>query len=194
VRPGAWVLNSSRGPVVDGAALESAIRSGRVAAAALDVWENEPLPPASLVECVDIATPHIAGYGYDAKIAGAWMMEEALRAWLATEGRALPPAFDWSAAAPSDALTLYSPPASTPTAWLDAVVRSAYDIRADDARFREVMLDQALEAAERSAAFTDLRRLYPVRRSWRYFELHGDVPAELRGAVANGLGMRIGPI
>ena len=191
LRPGTWVLNSSRGAVVDGAALEAAIRSGHVAAAALDVWEGEPTPAASLIQCVDIATPHIAGYGYDAKVAGARMMEQALRVWLAAEGKELPPPFDWSAAAPAAALSLVAPYATSRAAWLDALAVGAYDIREDDARFREVMLDSTLDDAERADAFTRLRRSYPVRRSWSYFEVKGTVPPELRVAV--GQGMRIGP-
>lgn len=60
VRPGALLVNASRGGLVDTPALISALCSGPLAAAALDVVEEEPNPPPALVECPNvILTPHV---------------------------------------------------------------------------------------------------------------------------------------
>jgi phosphoglycerate dehydrogenase-like enzyme len=59
----AWLINSSRGPIVDEAALISALQSRQIAGAAVDVFETEPLPashPFRKLENI-LATPHI-GY------------------------------------------------------------------------------------------------------------------------------------
>jgi phosphoglycerate dehydrogenase-like enzyme len=61
--PRAWVVNVGRGTVLDEDALLAAVRAGRLAGAALDVFETEPLPPASPLwdEPDIIVSPHAAG-------------------------------------------------------------------------------------------------------------------------------------
>ena len=63
IKPTAWLINTSRGPIVDEAALVAALRSRAIAGAALDVFDEEPLPPAHPFRSLDnvLATPHI-GY------------------------------------------------------------------------------------------------------------------------------------
>lgn len=59
----AVVINVSRGPVVDEAALIEALQTGSIGGAGLDVFEEEPLPPESPLWDMDdvIITPHVAG-------------------------------------------------------------------------------------------------------------------------------------
>ena len=68
-KPGAFLINVSRGPVVDNDALIEALEAGRLAGAGLDVVEGELSPPAALVARADvIATPHVA-FSSDASLA-----------------------------------------------------------------------------------------------------------------------------
>ena len=63
MKPAARLINTSRGPIVDEAALIAALRARRIAGAAIDVFDEEPLPPAHPFRSMDnvLATPHI-GY------------------------------------------------------------------------------------------------------------------------------------
>ena len=73
-----YIINTSRGEVVDGTALLDALRSGKVADAVLDVWEHEPQIDPQLLERVMIGTPHIAGYSADGKVNADNMVIDAL--------------------------------------------------------------------------------------------------------------------
>jgi phosphoglycerate dehydrogenase-like enzyme len=63
LRPTALLVNTSRGPVVDTAALVAALRAGRLAGAALDVYDTEPLPAGHVLRDLPgvVLSPH-AGY------------------------------------------------------------------------------------------------------------------------------------
>lgn len=73
-----YIINTSRGEVVDNKALLKALEEGRVRDAVIDVWENEPHPDAALLEKVFIGTPHIAGYSADGKVNADNMVVDAI--------------------------------------------------------------------------------------------------------------------
>lgn len=68
------VINSSRGGVVDGRALASALRANALSGAVLDVWEGEPRIDFRLLETAEIGTPHIAGSSREGKIRATGMI------------------------------------------------------------------------------------------------------------------------
>jgi erythronate-4-phosphate dehydrogenase len=73
-----FIINSSRGEVVDTASLLVALAAGRVKDAVIDTWEYEPMISRELMEVAFLATPHIAGYSADGKANATRMSLEAL--------------------------------------------------------------------------------------------------------------------
>jgi (S)-sulfolactate dehydrogenase len=63
MKPGAVLINTARGGIVDEVALAAALKSGHLGGAAIDVFDTEPLPAAPHFEgCPNLLlTPHIAG-------------------------------------------------------------------------------------------------------------------------------------
>ncbi|MEM2025914.1 MAG: hydroxyacid dehydrogenase, partial [Desulfurococcaceae archaeon] len=84
MKDGAIIVNTSRGSIVDSKALLKALKNGKLAGAALDVFESEP-PQGEELELVRlpnvVATPHIASQTVEAQVdAGIMIAEEVLKA------------------------------------------------------------------------------------------------------------------
>lgn len=131
-----FIINTSRGPVVDDDALLRALRSGQVRQAVVDTWEHEPHISLPLLREVYIGTPHIAGYSADGKVNADNMVLAALcrHFHLPLPGRIVPPPL------PADFVYTGSP-------------LQLYDPLADSARLKACPAD-----------FEELRGNYPLRR------------------------------
>ncbi|WP_022957355.1 4-phosphoerythronate dehydrogenase [Spongiibacter tropicus] len=132
---------------------------------ALDVWEGEPGVSRELAGRCLIATPHIAGYSLDGKIAGSRAIAEQLLAHCQHRGLKAPAALA--------ATRLPEPVVELSESYGAELLREAalavYDPRGDDRRFRESLL-----ADDPAAAFDGLRKHYPERREFAYCRYVGE--------------------
>ena len=157
LKPGAWLINASRGAVVDNAALRELLRQRPDVQAVLDVWEGEPQVDVALAGLCRIATPHIAGYSLDGKLRGTAQIYQTACRHL---GREQTQSLD--ELMPLPWLNELGLDASADPAWaLATLCRAVYDPRRDDADFRRSLQG---DAANRRAAFDALRKHYPLRR------------------------------
>ena len=106
-----YIINTSRGEVVDNQALLQALQDGRVRDAIIDVWEHEPHPNAALLDKVFIGTPHIAGYSADGKTNADNMVIDAIcqHFGLPHPGIIAPPALPSDFKYTGSPLDLYNP-------------------------------------------------------------------------------------
>jgi erythronate-4-phosphate dehydrogenase len=177
VKPGAWLINSSRGEVVDGIALKMALNKGKLAGAVLDVWENEPAIDLQLLNQAFLATPHIAGYSVDGKRNGTIQVVRSLGAHFGF------PLSNWQ---PSDI-----PEPACPLIRLDCrdhslersvcqAVLHTYDVLSDDLRLRSD-----------PNGFENQRANYPIRREFSAYKLKLIHPVNLLKSRFEQLGFHL---
>ncbi len=178
MKPGVWLLNTSRGSVIDNAVLSKVLDTGRIGATVLDVWENEPTPDLGLLRKVTLGTPHIAGHSVDGKLQGTVMLYKAV-----TDYFGIQPTWDFEQVLQQDLPPPISADPEPSSNWLDTLVRCLYDIRADDARMRMLLNTPHDQVARK---FRQLRRNYPSRRAFGRHRVTG-IPSSLLQTVRDGL-------
>ncbi|HZX18900.1 MAG TPA: 4-phosphoerythronate dehydrogenase PdxB [Pseudomonas sp.] len=172
LKPGSWLINASRGAVVDNQALRELLTQRSDLQVVLDVWEGEPQADVELAGLCRIATPHIAGYSLDGKLRGTAQIYQALCQHLGVA-----PSIELAQLMPAAWLSELAVDASADPAWaLATICRAVYDPRRDDADFRRSLQG---DTATRRAAFDGLRKHYPMRREIDGLEVcvKGDAPA-----------------
>lgn len=161
LKDGVVFFNTSRGGVVDTAAIKKEIKNGKIRATVLDVWEDEPSIDKDLLEMVDIGTPHIAGYSYDGKVAGMIMIYNAL-----CKHFNLKPEHtinDFLPAPAAGQIKLRTKGYSQQQV-IKAAVNEIYKITDDDKNLRSIL---NLPMGKRCATFDRLRKEYPIRREFQ---------------------------
>lgn len=79
MKPTAYIINAARGGLIDEAALKKALDEGKIAGAALDVYEEEPTKDTDLVERPNVVcTPHIGAGSVEASIGNSTIVAEKL--------------------------------------------------------------------------------------------------------------------
>lgn len=157
LRQGAWLINASRGAVVNNQALYEVMLARDDLQAVLDVWEGEPQVHVPLAELCTLATPHIAGYSLDGRQRGTEQIYQALCRFLGVA-----PSIRLHDLLPRPWLAQVTLDGASDPAWALAMVcRGVYDPRRDDADFRRTLEG---DVHSQRQAFDALRKHYPPRR------------------------------
>lgn len=157
---GAVLINAGRGAAIDNAALKSCLQRRTDLSVILDVWEHEPAIDRLLMDRLALATPHIAGYSLDGKLAGTSMIYEACCRFLGYP-----------------VVSAETDTSSRQLLYLDKqgieglreAILASYDILNDDHLFRTVLHSAGEESVAK--AFDGLRKQYPVRREFSRYRI-----------------------
>ena len=159
------LVNAARGEVIDNAALLQLLHQRDDLRVFLDTWENEPLVSRELLQRVDLATPHIAGYSVEGRLRGTQMVLDAACAHLKQTSSwhmsaQLPPVRDIDCSAFGNGVKF----------WQDLFLHHC-DIRRDHDDF---IKGASLANDTFSAHFDGLRRIFPDRLEYDRFRLKVD--------------------
>jgi len=166
------LINTSRGEVISTDALKNAIKNKKITNCILDVWENEPQIDQELLNMVDIATPHIAGYSIEGKANGTAVCVNAVNSffYLGLEHNWYPKNL---------------PAANNPLLIeFDSKEKSLYKIIYDCINATYNILDDDYKLRSSTNEFESQRENYPVRREFNYYKVKSSTGSEsLRAAI-----------
>lgn len=146
------LISACRGEVIDNHALLALKKSGHGLKLVLDVWEGEPDVLTPLIDYTDIATAHIAGYSLEGKARGTEMLYQALCQHINIE-----PVCQLKIFLPKASISCVELNQEFDEIVLNQLVKMVYDVRRDDAIFRQQLSSQGFDA---------LRKNYPIRREF----------------------------
>lgn len=163
LKPNSLLVNAGRGGAFDNQALKQFIRARSLQGnskvkIALDVWEGEPNIDSELMECVDIATPHIAGYSLDGKMAGTQQIYDAFCKY-----------FQWNnthSISEKQVFELQLTKTQSVVDGLIEAIQAVYDVAEDDRLMRKSVL-----TGEVASTFDQLRKNYRERREFSCYHI-----------------------
>ncbi|WP_127471150.1 4-phosphoerythronate dehydrogenase [Thiomicrorhabdus aquaedulcis] len=153
INPQQIIVNAARGGIID----ETAWVNTPTQANIIDCWENEPHINPALYQTAYLATPHIAGHSFEAKLAGSTMVYNALcQAWN------IAPQTHWQTHLPPAPAVIH--PKTTPSQTVQSVVQqvlsATHNVQHDDQAIRKNNITDTYNAYE------TYRRHYPVHHEW----------------------------
>lgn len=159
LRKDAILINTSRGQVIDEAALLDFLGQNKQARVVLDVWADEPQINTELLSKVNIGTAHIAGYSADGKLRTTQAIYQQACDYFNSE---------YQAAVLKDQIdpVITDMTLADVNSDIEAVqlaVLASYDVRSDAATLRSLL---AIDEAQRADFFSEIRNTYPVRREF----------------------------
>lgn len=153
------LINTSRGDVIQENALKKYVKSNNSCSVILDVWRNEPQIDLELVRKVTLGTPHIAGYGLDARIKATELIYTAACNFFKT-------GMQWK---PSGKIMntgmkeIRVNEDANEKGAIPLAVLSHYDVRSDAVSLRSIPEDDGEKTGH---YFDELRKNYPLRRNF----------------------------
>ena len=176
------LVNAARGEVVNNKALLDELRRRDDLLVFLDTWENEPNLLRELLQRVDLATPHIAGYSVEGRLRGTQMVLDA-----ACKHFGVSTGWHMTQQLPQDQDLVLQASDSTASAWHD-LFHQHFDIWRDHDAFTA---GSNLDTKSFAQHFDALRRVYPDRLEYERFivqQQETGVPVD----VLQQLGFRTG--
>ena len=171
LRKNCVLVNAARGPVVDNHALLALLDRRADLTVFLDTWENEPDISRSLLQKVDLATPHIAGYSIEGRLRGTQMTLDA-----ACEHFSLASSWQLSKLLP-EPITIETRASANGLVFWQQLFTRHHDIWQDHLALTQ---SSTLSDAEFALHFDSLRRVYPQRFEYERYHF----PANTHGKVA----------
>lgn len=176
IKPGAVLIQASRGAVIDSAPLKNRLLKARDLDYYADVFEGEPMPDKDILCCAQISTPHIAGYSWDGKLRGTEMIYKAVCDFLGAKP-------SWQAPYSQGGTVEIDLSGLKKEKALAKAVFSLYNPESDDALLCPVL---DLGDSKRGAYFDDLRKNYKKRLEFSHGVVSNAAPEEAATLKALG--------
>ena len=158
-----FIINTSRGEVVETQALTKALEQKIISGYILDVFENEPTIDKTLIDRSILATPHIAGYSAEGKANATQHAVQAVGTFFDF------PLKEWQIPfIPPPEFPDIFPNNYTENMLLFYCLLTCYNIAIDDAKLRN-----------QPTKFEHLRNHYPIRREASSFMIHGEISQDV---------------